>query len=85
MIPIGVGNLLLNELGVSLEKLTHSNFEDAKRTFETKKEEFYDKANQFIIEALNKYYKEENYSNIDPRRLAATFRREDLIEYKYLS
>ena len=79
-----VGGFLLEELKIALDKLTHSNFEDAKRMFESKKEELYEKANKYITEALNKYYKEEDYSNIDPRRLAATFRREDLIEFKYL-
>jgi len=58
---------------------------DLLTTFANKKEEFYDKANKYIIDALNKYYREENYSNTNPRRLAATFRQEDLIEFKYLS
>lgn len=74
-----LGDLLLNEMGVELKDLTHSNFDKARRTFENKKGELYREANQFIIEALKKYYNEEDYSNIDPRRLAAIFRRGDFM------
>ena len=69
----------MNEMGVELKDLTHSNFDKARRTFENKKGELYREANQFIIEALKKYYNEEDYSNIDPRRLAAIFRRGDFM------
>ena len=51
-----VGGFLLEELKIALDKLTHSNFEDAKRMFESKKEELYEKANKYLTESLNKYY-----------------------------
>ncbi|MDR1594400.1 MAG: AIPR family protein [Prevotellaceae bacterium] len=74
-----VGKLLLNKLNLTLEKLTHREFDNAKIYFETNKESLFNEANNKLINALKKLYPD-GYENIDKRRLAATFRRGDLLE-----
>jgi hypothetical protein len=74
-----MGQLLLSELNISLEKLTHKEFDNVKSYFETNREDLYNKVNKKLVDALNRLYPD-GYENIDKRRLAATFRRGDLLE-----
>ena len=77
-----IGSLLLTDRGLSLEKLTHQEFEDVKTYFETNKDNLFDRANEKLISALDQLYPVPNdYKIIDKRRLSATFRRGDLMEY----
>lgn len=72
-----IGKLLLSQTGVTLNQLTHRNFEKVKKYFEDNKENLYDDANVILINALNSLYKED-YRNLNMERLSAAFRRGDL-------
>jgi hypothetical protein len=74
-----MGKLLLSELSLTLEQLTHKEFERAKTYFEQNKEDLFNKVNNKLVAALQKLYPD-GYDQIDKRRLAATFRRGDLLE-----
>jgi hypothetical protein len=74
-----MGQLLLEELNLKLELLTHITFNNAKDYFENNKENLFNNANDKLVAALKKLYPD-GYENIDKRRLAATFRRGDLLE-----
>ena len=77
-----IGGLILNDLGISLNELTHLKFDEAKTCFETNKDSLFERANEILIEALAKLYPTPNdYTSIDKRRLSATFRRGDLLMY----
>jgi hypothetical protein len=77
-----IGNLLLEELGLTFDKLTHTEFEKTKTYFETNKDNLFNRANEKLVNALNLLYPAPNsYDTIDKRRLSATFRRGDLMEY----
>jgi len=77
-----IGNLLLNDLNLSLEKLTHREFDNVKTYFETNKDNLFERANEKLITALNNLYPApKDYKAIDKRRLSATFRRGDLLMY----
>jgi hypothetical protein len=77
-----MGNLLLADLKLTLDKLTHSEFEKVKTYFETNKDNLFVRTNNMLLNALNQLYPEPNsYDKIDKRRLSATFRRGDLMEY----
>jgi hypothetical protein len=72
-----MGDLLLSEMGIRLNQLDHRQFEAAHKLVETKGDEYYLSAINRIKEALGVLYKEQDVSL---QRLAATFRRGDLIE-----
>ena len=74
-----VGKLLLNELNLTLKQLTHKEFERAKEYFEQNREILFNKANTKLTDTLQNLYPN-GYDKIDKRRLAATFRRGDLLE-----
>jgi hypothetical protein len=74
-----IGKLLLKETNVSLNQLTHKNFEQVRTYFDTNKEELFNKANQSLVEALNKLYFTD-YTTLEMPRLSAAFRRGDLLE-----
>ena len=74
------GDLLLSDLRISLNELTHRNFEEAKTYFEANKDNLFERANKRLITALTVLYPTPNdYAHIDRRRLSATFRRGDLL------
>jgi hypothetical protein len=75
-----MGKMLLGDLEIPFDKLSHRNFEQTKEYFETNKEELYIRANNEIVRVLGELYPE-GYDMIDLRRLAATFRRGDLMMY----
>jgi hypothetical protein len=77
-----IGNLLLEDLGLAFAQLTHTAFEQVKTYFETHKDDLFGRANEKLINALNRLYPAPNsYDTIDKRRLSATFRRGDLMAY----
>jgi hypothetical protein len=77
-----IGNLLLEDLGLTFDKLTHTEFEKTKTYFETNKDHLFERANEKLVNALHLLYPMPNsYDTIDKRRLSATFRRGDLMEY----
>jgi hypothetical protein len=79
-----IGDLLLAGLGLAFNQLVHTEFERAKTYFETNKEALFEQANLKLATALNQLYPAPNsYDKIDKRRLSATFRRGDLMEYLF--
>ena len=77
-----IGDLLLSELNISLDELTHQKFEETKSYFEANKDDLFEKANEKLINALAVLYPAPNdYTIIDKRRLSASFRRGDLLLY----
>jgi len=77
-----IGDLLLSDLNISLNGLTHQKFEEVKTYFETNKNNLFVRANEKLITALTELYPAPNdYASIDRRRLSATFRRGDLLMY----
>jgi len=77
-----IGYLLLSDLNISLNGLTHQKFEEVKTYFETNKNNLFVRANEKLITALTELYPAPNdYASIDRRRLSATFRRGDLLMY----
>ena len=84
-----IGQELLNSMNTlhkpsqrnfALRDVSHRNFELCKHFFETEKEQLYQKANEQLTDALNKLYSG-TYKTIELRRLAATFRRGDLLQF----
>lgn len=72
-----MGHLLLQKMGITLQELTHKNFSTNKDYFEQNKEKLFDEANQILINALKKLYNQD-YTNLNARKLSAAFRRGDL-------
>ena len=72
-----IGKLLLTQSQVTLEQLTHKNFEEVKTYFDTKKDDLFNQANTILSNALTTLYNED-YKNLDALRLSAAFRRGDL-------
>lgn len=72
-----MGRYLLSDLDISLGKLDHRKFAEAKEKIQTDGEDYHKRAIEAIEAALGRLYAEE----ISLQRLAATFRRGDLIEY----
>lgn len=72
-----MGDSLLSELGIKLNQLDHRIFEDAHKLIEAKGDEYHTAAMGLIKVALSVLYKDQEVSL---QRLAATFRRGDLIE-----
>lgn len=78
-----VGKRLLQESGLKLKELTHTDFKRVRQYFEDRKEKLYEEAEAVLGETLVKYFNEEALEQIDGRTMAAAFRRFDLIE-RYL-
>jgi hypothetical protein len=72
-----IGKLLLKETAITLNQLTHKNFDKIKVYFEENKDTLFSKANSILIDALNQLYNED-YKNLERSRLSAAFRRGDL-------
>ena len=73
-----MGQSLLGDLGVSVEKLDHRNFEAARILIETKGEAYFADAVGTLQVALSKLY---GGQVLSLQRLSATFRRGDLFQY----
>jgi len=73
-----MGQYLLADLGVPLDKLDHRNFERAKELIETKGEAYFERAVAALDGALQKLYGGQAVSLV---LLSSTFRRGDLLPY----
>lgn len=75
-----IGKLLLQELHLKLDQLTHVNFFDVKQYFEDHKEALYTRAEVLMTQILNEYFNVQVLRDIDGRTMAAAFRRFDILE-----
>ncbi len=73
-----MGRYLLADSKLTLEKLDHRNFDDARGLIETNGDAYFDRAVAELEGALDKLY---GGSPVSALRLAATFRRGDLFDY----
>ncbi|MDM8559817.1 AIPR family protein [Candidatus Parabeggiatoa sp. HSG14] len=73
-----IGKMLLEKLDISLEKLDHQNFAQAKNILDHSIHNFYSQAINKLKEALIKLYGDQT---IALQQLSATFRRGDLLEF----
>ncbi|MBK9260114.1 MAG: AIPR family protein [Polyangiaceae bacterium] len=73
-----MGQALLADLGITLDKLDHRVFDKARSLVEKKGEEYYVKAIQQLEDAIKQLY---GNQPVSLQRLAATFRRGDLMQY----
>lgn len=71
-----MGRYLLSDLGIELPQLDHRKFAEAKGKLEENEDAYHERAIQAIDAALTRLYAEQ----VSLQRLAATFRRGDLIE-----
>ncbi len=78
-----IGKQILKKSGITLQKITHINFNEIKNYFEQNKELMYSKAEQAMVNILKDYFNNESLSRIDGRTMAAAFRRFDIME-RYL-
>lgn len=72
-----MGRFLLEDLGISLAQLNHLKFDEAKITFNQNDETYYQRSVEKIGDAINRLY---GSQDVSLQRLAATFRRGDLLE-----
>lgn len=72
-----MGRLLLADLGITPAQLNHQKFAEAKSKIEEKEETYFTQAVESINEAIKRLYCD---GTISLQRLAATFRRGDLLE-----
>lgn len=72
-----MGDSLLSDMGIELKQLGHRKFDDARKLVETHGDEYHSAAINRLSVALETLYKDQTVSL---QRLAATFRRGDLIE-----
>ena len=75
-----ISQIILKDLNVAFNKLSHKEFAQVKDYFEQNKETLFDRANSVLITALGKLYTD-GYEKIELRRLSATFRRGDLMSF----
>lgn len=75
-----IGKQILQQKGIELRDLTHTNFCDIKKYFEDCKENLYANAESCLTELLIRYFNTEKLGEIDGRTMAAAFRRFDIVE-----
>lgn len=75
-----MGQYLLADMGIDLSKLDHRNFAAAQALVEQRGEDYFARATRALEEALKKLY---GGQPISLQRLAATFRRGDLLEFLF--
>jgi hypothetical protein len=73
-----MGQALLHDLGIPLEKIDHRTFDAARELIETKGDEYFDSSIATLQVALSKLY---GGQPVSLQRLSATFRRGDLFQY----
>ncbi|KJU83243.1 abortive infection phage resistance protein [Candidatus Magnetobacterium bavaricum] len=76
-IAMQMGKYLLQDLGGSLQDLTHKTFDDSRRLVERNVQQYFERAVDAVDKALKKLYADPQLS---AQQLSATFRRGDLIE-----
>lgn len=72
-----MGQYLLSDLGIALGQLDHRNFAEAKAKLDQNEDAYFQKATAAVEAALNRLY---GGQSVSLQRLAATFRRGDLIQ-----
>ena len=72
-----MGRYLLADLGITLKQLNHTKFTEAKDKIDNEGEKYFSKAVEAVQTALKRLY---GGQEISLQRLAATFRRGDLIQ-----
>ena len=72
-----MGRYLLEEMGITLDRLDHRNFNQARSLVEQRSGDYMSRAEENIAEALNSLF---NGRERTLQRLSATFRRADLVE-----
>jgi hypothetical protein len=72
-----MGRYLLADLGITLKQLNHTKFNEAKDKIDNEGEKYFTKALEAVQTALKRLYGDQE---ISLQRLAATFRRGDLIQ-----
>ena len=75
-----IGKQVLQQMNLTLDSLTHTNFCDIKKYFEDNKDALYSKAECCLTELLIEYFNIESLDLIDGRTMAAAFRRFDIVE-----
>ena len=78
-----MGKLLLQKLNISLDTLTHQNFEAVYQMFISLKEQMYSQAETQLSKLLTNYFNCSDLCKIDGRTMSAAFRRFDILE-RYL-
>ena len=73
-----MGEFLLQDLGIPVERLDHRNFNDARQLVDERAAEYSRRAIETLAVGLKRLYGEQDVSL---QRLSATFRRGDLLEY----
>jgi hypothetical protein len=73
-----MGHYLLEDLGVPLSKLDHRKFDAARQLIDAKGDEYFERSVRALEQALRQLY---GAQALSLQRLAATFRRGDLLEY----
>lgn len=79
-----IAQIVLRDLKVGFDQLSHKNFSDVRAYFENNKEPLFERANAVLVDALQKFYVQ-GYEGIELRRLSATFRRGDLMTFLKLN
>ena len=72
-----MGRFLLEDLGITISQLDHLKFDEAKMAFDRNNEAYYKRSVEKIGDAVNRLY---GSQEVSLQRLAATFRRGDLLE-----
>ena len=75
-----IGKQILTIKNLSLNSLSHVNFQEIKNYFEENKEMLYSNAETKLIEVLSAYFNIKELYEIDGRSMAAVFRRFDILE-----
>ncbi|MCL2067066.1 MAG: AIPR family protein [Treponema sp.] len=75
-----IGINVLNHFSISVHQITHKNFFEIKKYFDTNRDELYNTAEQHLLTHLKRYFNKESLEDIDSRTMAAAFRRFDFVE-----
>jgi len=74
-----IGQLLLRKHHLRIENLTHKNFAEVKKYFETHKEELYQLCQNKLIDIIKEHFSKD-LESVNGRTMSALFRRFDLVE-----
>jgi hypothetical protein len=75
-----IGVNLLKIFEISIDNLTHINFNEIKKYFDTNRDILYKEAEQHLLKHLKQYFGNNPLEEINGRRIAAAFRRFDFVE-----
>ncbi|MDR1524679.1 MAG: AIPR family protein [Tannerella sp.] len=75
-----IGTLILKRCNITIEGITHINFNKIKKYFDDNQDDLYYDAEQLLLSRLKRYFGEEDLEKLDGRSMAAVFRRFDFVE-----